>query len=366
MLRNWRVTLLAGIVTIACGHHALAEIRYNLTDLWMTGASYCSGQNVNDSGQVASYYYASADDRFCGGTFVYSNGVLTNIGTSWMGGAAPTAINNRGQIVGGCSSGATLYSDGVATCLGTFGGAGSWAYDINDQGQVVGNANDFPGFDRAFLYMNGTMTDLGTLGGNNATAFAINSKGQVVGEAEVFNDSCRRAFLWTPTSPNGTTGTMINLGVVPNGFSSAASDINDMGQVVGRSLADGGYYNHAFLYSDGKMVDLIGSPSCARAINNKGQIVGDYEIDRARTTRAFFYEEGHLVNLNTLIDPSLGWTLTYAKDINDSGWIVGQGLAPNGQTHGFLLTPVPEPSTLALLGISMLGMLVYGYRKYFG
>ncbi len=51
-----------------------------------------------------------------------------------------------------------------------------------------------------------------------------------------------------------------------------------------------------------------------------------------------------MVDLNTLISPSSGWTLTAAGGMNDLGEIAGYGTI-GGVTHAFLLTPVPEPST---------------------
>jgi probable HAF family extracellular repeat protein len=48
-----------------------------------------------------------------------------------------------------------------------------------------------------------------------------------------------------------------------------------------------------------------------------------------------------MTDLNTLIHPALGWTLTTANAINDSGQIVGYG--NNGSTtRAYLLTPVDE------------------------
>jgi hypothetical protein len=45
-----------------------------------------------------------------------------------------------------------------------------------------------------------------------------------------------------------------------------------------------------------------------------------------------------LVDLNALIDPSSGWVLETAKDVNNHGAIVGRG-THDGQTHAYLLTP---------------------------
>ncbi len=78
------------------------------------------------------------------------------------------------------------------------------------------------------------------------------------------------------------------------------------------------------------------SPS-AHDVNNYGQVVGrvvDPTIDVA-----FIWDSGNGIrDLNTLIDPSLGWHLTEANAINDNGQIVGWG-EHNGQTRAFLLTP---------------------------
>ena len=47
----------------------------------------------------------------------------------------------------------------------------------------------------------------------------------------------------------------------------------------------------------------------------------------------------------------------YAYDINEAGQIVGQGYDPDGYDHAFLLTPIPEPSMVSLLGLAfVLGM----------
>lgn len=54
------------------------------------------------------------------------------------------------------------------------------------------------------------------------------------------------------------------------------------------------------------------------------------------------------INLDSLIDPSSGWQIQDASFINDSGQIVAW--ATRGGTSGYvLLSPVPEPSTLACL-----------------
>jgi hypothetical protein len=45
--------------------------------------------------------------------------------------------------------------------------------------------------------------------------------------------------------------------------------------------------------------------------------------------------------------------------------VVGEGINPNGQTEAWLanLAPIPEPSSVALAGLGMTGLIGYGWRK---
>ena len=50
-----------------------------------------------------------------------------------------------------------------------------------------------------------------------------------------------------------------------------------------------------------------------------------------------------------LIPQNTDWdSLDAARDINENGQIVGQGII-NGETRAFLMTPVPEPSLFIML-----------------
>ena len=81
------------------------------------------------------------------GLVVFSIAFLV-IGNAWgeaiytitdLGGGEADGINASGQVVGqNAVDHAFLYSNGVMTDLGTFGGTSSAAYGINSSGQVVG------------------------------------------------------------------------------------------------------------------------------------------------------------------------------------------------------------------------------------
>jgi probable HAF family extracellular repeat protein len=111
---------------------------------------------------------------------------------------------------------------------------------------------------------------------------------------------------------------------------------------------------------------LGGSESRAYGINASGQVVGSSVVSNNIVTHAFLYSGGDLVDLNTLIDPGLGWTLHTANGINDNGQIVGQGFIGGVSFRAFLLTPitpVPVPAAVWLFGSALAGMGVISRRK---
>ncbi|MEX0612980.1 MAG: PEP-CTERM sorting domain-containing protein, partial [Pirellulales bacterium] len=111
---------------------------------------------------------------------------------------------------------------------------------------------------------------------------------------------------------------------------------------------------HAFLY-DGTMHDLGtlgGTVSTGQGINDSGQVTG-WSYTNSGDRHAFVYAEGSgMVDLNSLIDPLSGWDLILGWAINDAGQITGYGLIA-GQPRAFLLTPVPEPASVALLALGL-------------
>lgn len=207
---------------------------------------------------------------------------------------------------------------------------GRTATAINDSGQIALQAEP-----SAVLWQNGKKRDLGTLGGYGIIAWDINERGQVVGRSDKSGGSWH-AFLWE-------SGAMRDLGTMPGSGSTQATAINERGQVIGTLRGRGGRYR-AFLWEQGRMLDLGtlgGKEAGASAINNRGQIVGSSltkakDMEGYPIEHAFLWEDGKMRDLGTLP----GAASSEALDINERGQVLGEADMTDEDgdpiTHAFL------------------------------
>ncbi len=120
--------------------------------------------------------------------------------------------------------------------------------------------------------------------------------------------------------------------------------------------------------------DLPGGPFRSEAFGVSGDgsiVVGHANMgDGWVGGEAFIWDETNgMQNLQEVLirdhglGPSLdGWTLQHAEAISADGrMIVGYGTNPSGQTEAWLVA-VPEPSSITLLTIALLGLLAYALR----
>jgi probable HAF family extracellular repeat protein len=342
-------------VILAIANRAAASPpAYHVTDLGTLGGSGSVGLAINSSGQVTGGASTTGDAE--SHAFVWTpttpngtSGTMRDIGSLGGTQSQGVAINTSGQVTGDSFTAgdqalhAFLY-DGTMHDLGAVGDRSSNGIGINDLGRVVGVATDTATY-RAFLY-DGTRHYLVSDQDQPTSVAGINAGGQaIINRRQPFG-----SFLWTPTTPNGTSGTVVSLGHL-TGFETNANAINDLGQVTGEALPFSAQF-HAFFYDD-TMHDigtLDGGFSNGWAINNSGQITGEASTADGTTVAFLYTSSGGMVDLNTLIDPNSDWHLNIGRGINDAGQITGYGYVGNDQQlHGFLLTPVPEPASVVVM-----------------
>lgn len=345
-------------------HSSFADVVYNVSELGTLGGLFTMASSINDSGQITGYSETQGPSCFAH-AFIYSGGEMSDLGTLGGNISLASSINNAGEIAGSSytASGAEhgfIYSNGQLTdfnslidpALGiTVVGIGA----VNNAGQMIG-AYETQGSltEHSFLYSNGQIQSLGIFGPSG-----LNDSGEMSGSFQSPTTFAYHAALYS-------NGQMTDAGTLPGGFNSFGLAINNSGQMVGESETSTGSL-HAFIYSNGVMTDLGtlgGDYSEAVGINNAGQIVGSsfLPFGPSNSERAFIYSNGQMTDLNDLIDPGLGITLARAYAINNVGQIVGEDY--NGDA--VLLTPVPEPDTVALMAFGLIGWTLLRRRASSG
>lgn len=346
----------------------LLASNWTLTDLGTLGGSETFADSINDLGQVVGMSRVTGDSDTH--AFFYDNGVMQDLAPINSGDIRASfrlGLNNAGQIASGVMVDDAYYpaiynrQTRQTTTLGSLGstfGFTGVAAAINDSGVAVGISYVNSDVRHGFVYRNGTLSDLGSLGGYSG-ALAINSGGTAVGFSSDTPNGFQRAVIWANNS----------ILDISNGFESQARGINDSGQVVGETLTLAGN-QEAFRWSNGTSENLgtlaPGRSSEAFSINNEGNVVGTAEaitgftfqtnpITGVITTitnlhnHAFLYSNGSMMDLNSLISTNSGWELYYGFSINNSDQILGWGSMDGGEHIRSFILQVPEPCVPAFV-----------------
>ena len=312
---------------------------YTLTPLGTLWGGYSQAYGISDKGEVVGIVASSAF------RWSHEDG-LQRLAVS----SCAYAVNESGLAVGWSDthSGrrAVAWNQNTMTDLGW--GYRSWANATNDSGDIVGR-----GGTQAFLRHSGVTVDLGS-----GIAYDINNSGTVVGWS---GGSTSLATVWF--SPSN----LQVIGGLPGSHESLAQAINNQGQVVGWCTFPGeNPWSRAFLWTrDNGFTDLGAPPGSMRVeavdINDAGSVVGVVEYDTGPSAFLWTPELGMLDINNLLDEESKDWTLRRAYGINNLGQIVGYGVN-SSVVYAFLLTPIPEPSTLLALLCGLGGLALHKRR----
>jgi probable HAF family extracellular repeat protein len=249
----------------------------------------------------------------------------------------PVGINNSADVVGFGLAGRDVPLEwpgsanptGLAD-LGGLAGQPGQATGINDSNEVVGfteTDSEIP-----YLVKDGRVSALPVLpdGGLDARPYAVSGSGVIVGDGNTRTTNSM-AVQWRD-------GRITRLAEEPRTLLSQAFAVNAAGVAVGDAILSTDGRAHATRWANGTVTDLRppgtgGGDAMANAINSGGVIVGS-----GGNGHGFVYRDGTATDLNTLIAPTAGLTLTDAVGINDQGIIVGDATL-NGQAVGYELTP---------------------------
>lgn len=347
-LQRGTVVLLTGILLV-CQTRAQT---YSVEDLGLLsdipGGTDSGPHAINRAGSVAAVNAVNGAYR----AMLY-NGTWTDLETLGGSQSLASALNGSGRVVGYSltATGATnafLWTPGGTAgvsgnpqmqTLGTLGGDVSAAYSINDSGQITGYS-DVPASpnnrQHAFIYSAGALTDIGQKLSSlpNSYGYSINASGHVAGTAYDPSYTTPHAFFFDGSNA-------ADLGLF-GGTGSSALALNNANMIIGY-LTTTSSVDHAFSYVGGSVTDLGtlgGHYSYALALNNSNAIVGGSFTDPLDSVyHAFLYTNGAMLDLNAYVDQTgAGWTLVEARGINDAGQITGVGVR-GGASHAFRLNP---------------------------
>jgi hypothetical protein len=334
------------------------------------GSSSARADNITILNQTTAHFYHFTNFDGPGA------GTNANAGTNMNG------IANNGTAVGvsiannGALNNFTVNPlvSTTTTSANITGSPNAMALGVNSTPTVVG----LDGNGNAFTLNGTTVTTFIPPGATAASAFGINDHGVIVGQETV--GATMPGFI-----KDGSTFTTVNAPSVATSNVVNAQGINNNGLLVGFYLGNDGNV-HGFMANskdavggmltgtaimDPKIPSVPGEPgatfvfSQVLGINDHGIAVGYYG-DSTLSQHGFFY------NTNTgqytfLDNPDAafhnGVEVTQITGITNSGEITGFYTDANGVAHGFVSTLVPEPSSMALIGIGLACVLVRARKR---
>jgi probable HAF family extracellular repeat protein len=392
-----RIVLGAAVVAAATasGRSVISQAQeqppYEVRYLIGLGGNHSRGNSINDDNWIAGYSHLNASYRHAAlwrGDRAEDLGTLGSRNKPKNSNVAWPVKNTRGLIVGisqtdspdpwgenwSCSAFFPLGTEAGLRCLGfawqdgamrplpTLGGTHGFAAAANNLGQIVGWAENTVRDPESctppqlFLFRavvwgpdGYRIRELPLLPDDKASAAtAINDRGQIVGISGECDDAIGSATARHSVFWDGDTVTELpNLGGAEWNTPTA---INERGDVAGFSDRPGDVITEAFFWTPEGGLQAMGflygdhSLSEAFGLNDQRQVVG---LSCGAECRAFLWQDGAMQDLNRLIAPDDLVLLTHAMDINDAGVITGRALIKaTNERVAFVATPTGSAITL--------------------
>jgi hypothetical protein len=265
-------------------------------------------------------------------------------------------INDSNAVVGATDAGGFIYSGGSFTILsGPEGSIGNAALGISNDGTVVGSSysttlkdvdgNEFAGPQSGYIYQAGAYTRLDAPGAYDTYLRAISSDGRYIsGYADNADFTSYWGFVYDRKTSSFTTVASSLPLVIAHG-------VNSQGVVVGNI----GSFGFVYELSTGTRTDskLGVANSRYRGINDAGQMVGFFIIGGA--THGFIGSPAAYQVFD--VPGAFGTSL---EGINNAGVLTGIVNDALGNSSAFVATPVPEPTSVALM---LMGLAGLGLRR---
>lgn len=369
MMRNMKCAIWRGLSfgALALSALAAADPQYQIYDIGLVSPTDSGSQGF----RVSSGGVAVGRSLRSGGAQAFSwtigGGMVALPNLSGRAFAVSNSANDSGLVVG---TGATtafgsgrlpiMWQNGVVSQLGLPAGETLGdANDVNASGMIVGSVNG-GSLQRGAIYStsgNGTViTQTTTNGSFLVTAFGVNNSGRIVGQGIDPNNAAVNVGYVLDTA----TGNAFSVGALSGMNGALAFDVSNAGHVVGSSMLNQGS-GTPFIWTDANGMTAIPLPvgtsqGSARGVNSSGWAVGTASSAFAIP---FLYDGTNTYRVQDLITVGgAGWDLSTntsssALGISDNGIIVGTGVF-NGQVHAYAMAPVPEPATLAVVGLGSL------------
>jgi len=372
------VACAAGTIAAAAGPYQVAEVSP------LAGQTQSRAYGINNLGAVvgrSSNYDAGqgkAVDRTAivrspAGT-VQALPTLSGESGAWeiddSGRASGFAFNASSQqrAVRWNTANSTILDLGTLVNPNSQAGETSTAYGVSSQGVVVGesdipnDAGDFVASHAVVRTLAGSLLDLGTLDSSHpeyehgySIAYAANTSGNVVGIA---SQTATGPWLFRPFIWNAASGMQeLPIDATHSTGEWYATTINDAGVITGHVIPVGGQSTPYYWTSSSALPTALPMPAShphgeIYGMSSGGVMVGMMWND-AGDERAFVFQPGSAVqDLNDLIGSGLGWTLEFARDVNDAGQIVGTG-THNGAVRGFILAPITVLPEISIQDMSV-------------